>query len=177
MTSTGDFSPSFWIRRSSDRGLSRPCWGARLQDALKMSSLQQSEHTRVIPRVMKEPPCPTEGNVCLFFFSLSIHWISFHGFMSHILLVYDTTLAWSALFSYRRVVELSVTTEDVLICCDGKMDSTGHIPLSTFQTNLIFFNLTQEVYGEDFGGRGFKPRKHVCCTSPQPALCFMEIRA
>ena len=113
----------------------------------------------------------------VYFFSLSIHWISFHGFMSHILLVYDTTLAWSALFSYRRVVELSVTTEDVLICCDGKMDSTGHIPLSTFQRNLIFFNLTQEVYGEDFGGRGFKPRKHVCCTSPQPALCFMEIRA
>ena len=112
----------------------------------------------------------------VYFFSLSIHWISFHGFMSHILLVYDTTLAWSALFSYRRVVELSVTTEDVLIWCDGKMDSTGHIPLSTFQRNLFFFNLTQEVYGEDFGGRGFKSRKHVCCTSPQPALCFPEIR-
>ena len=112
----------------------------------------------------------------MFIFSLSIHWISFHGFMSYILLLYDTTLAWSALFSYRRVVELSVTTENVLICCDGKTDSTGHIPLSTFQRNLIFFNLTQEVYGEDFGGRGFKSRKHVCCTSPQPALCFPEIR-
>ena len=88
MTSTGDFSPSFWIRRSSDRGLSRPCWGARLQDALKMSSLQQSEHTRVIPRVMKEPPCPTEGNVCLFFFLCqftefhsTVLWATFYLFM------------------------------------------------------------------------------------------------
>ena len=124
-----------------------------------MSSLQQSEHTLVVRRVVKEPPCPTEGNVCLFF-SLSIHWISFHGFMSYILLsLYDTTLAWSALFSYRRVVELSVTTEDVLISCDGKMDSTGHIPLSTFQRNLIFFNLTQEVFWREFWRPGIQTPK------------------
>lgn len=34
MTLTGDFSPSFWTRRLSDRGLSRPCYGARLQDVV-----------------------------------------------------------------------------------------------------------------------------------------------
>lgn len=136
-----------------------------------MSSLQQSEHTRVVPRVIKEPPCPTEGNVCLFFFSLSIHWISFHGFMSYILLLYDTTLAWSALFSYRRVVELSVTTEDVLICCDGKMDSTGHIPLSTCQTNLIFFNLTQEVFWREFWRPGIQtPKARLLYVTPTRPL-------
>lgn len=101
------------------------------------------------------------------FVSLSIHWISFHGFMSYILLLYDTTLAWSALFSYRRVVELSVTTEDVLICCDGKMDSTGHIPLSTFQTNLIFFNLTQEVFWREFWRPGIQTPK---ARHPNPPL-------
>ena len=170
MTSTGDFSPSFWTRRWSDRALSRPCYGAHLQDALKMSSLQQSEHTVVIPRVVKEPPCPTEGNVCLFF-SLSIHWISFHGFMSYILLLYDTTLAWSALFSYRRVVELSVTTEDVLICCDGKMDSTGHIPLSTFQRNVFFFNLTQEVFWREFWRPGIQtPKARLLYVTPTRPL-------
>ena len=105
------------------------------------------------------------------FVSLSIHWISFHGFMSYILLLYDTTLAWSALFSYRRVVELSVTTEDVLICCDGKMDSTGHIPLSTFQTNLIFFNLTQEVFWREFWRPGIQtPKARFLYVTPTRPL-------
>ena len=131
-----------------------------------MSSLQQSDHTLVVPRVVKEPPCPTECNVSLFF-CFAIHWISFYGFMSYILLLYDTTLAWSALFSYRRVVELSVTTEDVLICCDGKMDSTGHIPLSTFQTSLIFFNLTREFFWREFWRPGIQTPK---ARHPNPPL-------
>ena len=135
-----------------------------------MSSLQQSDHTLVVPRVVKEPPFPTECNVSLFF-CFSIHWISFYGFMSYILLLYDTTLAWSALFSYRRVVELSVTTENVLICCDGKTDSTGHIPLSTFQTNLIFFNLTQEVFGREFWRPGIQtPKACLLCVTPTRPL-------
>ena len=135
-----------------------------------MSSLQQSDHTLVVPRVVKEPPCPTECNVSLFF-CFSIHWISFYGFMSYILLLYDTTLAWSALFSYRRVVELSVTTENVLICCDGKTESTGHIPLSTFQTNLIFFNLTQEVFGREFWRPGIQtPKACLLCVTPTRPL-------
>ena len=135
-----------------------------------MSSLQQSDHTLVVPRVVKEPPCPTECNVSLFF-CFSIHWISFYSFMSYILLLYDTTLAWSALFSYRRVVELSVTTENVLICCDGKTDSTGHILLSTFQTNLIFFNLTQEVYGEGFWRPGIQtPKARLLYVTPTRPL-------
>ena len=135
-----------------------------------MSSLQQSDHTLVVPRVVMEPPCPTECNVSLFF-CFSIHWISFYGFMSYILLLYDTTLAWSALFSYRRVVELSVTTENVLICCDGKTDSTGHIPLSTFQTNLIFFNLTQEVFGREFWRPGIQtPKACLLCVTPTRPL-------
>ena len=112
------------------------------------------------------PVCPAEGNVSLFF-SLSIHWISFHGFMSYILLLYDTTLAWSALFSYRRVVEVSVTTEDVLICCDGEMDSTGHIPISTFRRNLIFFNLTQEVFWREFWRPGIQtPKARLLYVTP-----------
>ena len=51
---------------------------------------------------------------------------------------------------------------------------TFHFPHS----KQILFSLTwhRRYLGENFGGRGFKPRKHVCCSSPQPALCFMEIR-
>ena len=75
------------------------------------------------------------------------------------------------------MVELSVTTEDVLICCDGKMDSTGHIPLSTFQrgfwrpgiqtpkSRLLYVSPNPSFVswksgvkdGEALKGRGFKP--------------------
>ena len=67
------------------------------------------------------------------------------------------------------MVELSVTTEDVLICCDGKMDPTGHIPLSTFQRNLIFFNLTQEVFWRGFWRPGIQtPKSTFAVRHPNP---------
>ena len=111
------------------------------------------------------PVLPSVTYLCFFVFQFTE--FSFYGFMSHILLLYDTTLAWSALFSYRRVAELSVTMENVLICCDGKTDSTGHIRLSTFQTNLIFFNLTQEVFGREFWRPGIQAPK---ARHPNPPL-------
>ena len=132
------------------------------------------------------------------FVSLSIHWISFHGFMSHILLVYDTTLAWSALFSYRRVVELSVTTEDVLIWfhflhskeiffsltwhrrfMERILEAGDSNPESTFAVrhpNPPFVSWKSGLKdGEALKGRGFKPL-HLYCKIYLWILIFFLIR-
>jgi len=133
-----------------------------------MSSLQQSEHTRVVPRVMKEPPCPTEGNVCFFFlcqfteFHSTLLWATFYFFMILHLLeaLCLVTEGWLSCQLQRRTFWFAAMARW----------TTQQVTFHFLHSKQILFSLTlhRRFFGENFGGRGFKPRKHVCCTSPNP---------
>lgn len=108
------------------------------------------------------------------FVSLSIHWISFHGFN-----------LWATFYFFmilHLLEALCLVTEGWLSCQLQRRTFwfaamarwTQQVTFHFLHSKQILFSLTwhRRFFGENFGGRGFKHRKHVT----PPALSFMEIR-
>ena len=116
------------------------------------------------------PVLPRVTYVCFFVFQFT----EFHS-----------TVLWATFYFFmilHLLEALCLVTEGWLSCqlqwrtfwFAAMARRTQQVTFDFPHSKQILLSLTwhRRYLGENFGGRGFKPRKHVCCKSPQPRALF-----